>query len=125
MFLWAVVIWIGGLLTAVPYSIYYLLYYAPREQYALLIVFILFWALGYWSIVTPALIAIKATRIVASLKKAKTKDDIQGILEDKETMDTAIRVIASENRIPLFVAKWVFRLVIESAKGESGDKLEL
>jgi hypothetical protein len=49
----AVAIWVFRLFTVVPYAAYYLLYYALREQYALLITFILFWIFGYWGVVGP------------------------------------------------------------------------
>jgi hypothetical protein len=55
MFVAAIAVWVVGLLTAVPYAAYHLWFYAPREQYALLITFILFWIFGYWGVVGPLL----------------------------------------------------------------------
>ena len=42
----AVIVWIAGLVTFVPYAVYYLLFQAPRDQYAFLIASILFWIFG-------------------------------------------------------------------------------
>ena len=59
----ATLIWVAGLLTLVPYGTWYLLFEAPRDQYALLIVGLLFWGWlwGTWGVVlgVPILMALK------------------------------------------------------------------
>jgi hypothetical protein len=42
------ILWVLGLITIVPYSIHHLLYYAQRDEYALLITLVLFWIFGFW-----------------------------------------------------------------------------
>lgn len=58
----ATALWILGLLTGVPYAAWFLFYRAQREQYALLITFVLFWIFGYWGIAGPLPSMIKCRR---------------------------------------------------------------
>jgi hypothetical protein len=111
----AVALWVLGLFTAVPYAAYHLLYYAPREQYALLMTFVLFWIFGYWGVVGPLLAIVKVRRVFRALESAKSKDDLTKALQSAETRDVAIDLIAADNHIPRFLARRVYGLLI--AKG--------
>lgn len=113
MVLRATLIWIVGLLTLVPYAGYYLFFEAPRDQYALLIVGILFWIFGYWGVVGPLLAAIKVRQVFRLLEMAKSREDVVAALRSPETQDAFIELIASENRIPKFLARKVFSLAVE------------
>ena len=112
MLLWAGVLWMAGLLTAVPYATYYLLYYAPREEYALLITFVLFWSFGYWGVAGPLIMAVKVRRVFRRLETAQNAASLAASLRDKETEDVMIDFIASENKIPRFIAARLYRLLI-------------
>ena len=72
----AIVVWIVGLLTIVPYGTYYLLFEAQRDQYAFLITLVLFWILGFWGVIGPILAVIKIRRVFQAIERAKSKDDL-------------------------------------------------
>jgi hypothetical protein len=109
----AFAVWITGLLTAVPYATHYLLFHAEREQYALLITFILFWICGYWGVVGPLIAALKVRRVFRALEQVTSRQDLVAVLKSPEARDVAIELIASENRIPRFLAARVYRLLVE------------
>ena len=116
---WAVLAWIAGLVSAVPYAAYHLFYQAQRDEYALLIVFILFWIFGYWGVVGPLLAALKVRAVFRTIENAKTKGQLLEALQSGETEDAVITLIASENRIPRFLARKVYRLLVNRFSGKS------
>jgi hypothetical protein len=107
----AISLWVVGLLTLVPYATYYLLFESSREQYALLITFVLFWIFGYWGVVGPLLAAVKVRSVFRAIELAQSRDDLVKVLEGPDTRDVAIELIASENHIPRFLASRVFDLL--------------
>jgi hypothetical protein len=109
----AVLIWIVGLLTAVPYAAWHLLFHAPREQYALLITFILFWIVGYWGVVGPLIMMVKVRSIWRRLEQAANQDQRRELLLSPESKNVAIDVIASETRLPKFLARRVYDRVVQ------------
>jgi hypothetical protein len=108
MIIKAAILWVLGLITIVPYAIYHLLYYAQRNEYALLITLVLFWIFGFWGVVGPILTAIKVRRVFSALETAQSKEKLEEILSSKEAQDAAIDLIAAENHIPKFLAKKLF-----------------
>jgi len=102
------VLWVLGLITIVPYAIYHLLYYAQREEYALLITLVLFWIFGFWGVVDPILTVVKVRRVFRALETAQSKEKLEEILNSKESQDAAVDLIASENHISKFLAKKLF-----------------
>jgi hypothetical protein len=118
----AIWIWVIGLLTLVPYCIHQLLFEATREQYALLIIVPLFWIFGFWGVVGPILLAVKVRSVMRMIESARSRDDLREALRSPETRDAAIDLIASENRIPRFLASRAFHLLSErlSAPGSEG-----
>jgi hypothetical protein len=102
----------AGLLLAVPYAAWHLLFYAPREQYALLITFILFWIFGYWGVVGPLVMIVKVRSIWRRLEQAASEDERRRLLLSPESRDVAIDVIASETRLPKFLARRVYDRVV-------------
>jgi hypothetical protein len=121
----AVVVWVAGLLTLVPFGTYHLFFQAPREQYALLITGILFWIFGYWGVVGPLLAAIRVRRVFRSIELAGTRGELEEALRSEETAEVAMDFIATENGIPRFLARRVYRLLVsrfgELARAEAGD----
>jgi hypothetical protein len=111
VFVLALVVWIAGLLTLVPYGTWYLFFEAPRDQYALLITLVLFWIFGYWGVVGPILAAIKVRRVFRALERAGSREELLAQLRSPDTREAAIDLIASENRIPRFLAARVFNLL--------------
>jgi hypothetical protein len=124
MLIRAAAIWILGLVTLVPYGAYYLFFHAPRQQYALLITLLLFWIFGYWGVVGPILSAIKTRRVFRAIESAQTRSQVTEALRSQETEDVVVQMIASENRIPRFVALKVYRMLIEKigAAGKSSRR---
>jgi hypothetical protein len=108
----AVVVWIVGLLTIVPYGTYYLLFEAQRDQYAFLITLVLFWIFGFWGVVGPTLAAIKVRRVFQAIERAKSKDDLLAQLRSPDSQAVVIDRIASENHIPRFLAARVINLLV-------------
>jgi hypothetical protein len=116
----AIAVWLFGLFTAVPYATYYLLYDAPRGQYALLITFILFWIFGYWGVVGPLLAVVKVRRAFRAIEGAKSKEELMKALRSDESRDVAIDLIATDNHIPRFLARRVYSLLITTSHGRGG-----
>ncbi len=112
MFVAAVILWIVGLATLVPYGTYYLLYEAPREHYALLITSILFWIFGYWGAVGPIVMMLKVRSVFRAIRAARSQGELATALQSPDARDVAIDFIATENRIPRFVAARVYKLLI-------------
>lgn len=108
----AALIWVLGLLTAVPYGTYYLLFHAEREQYALLITFVLFWIFGYWGVVGPLLGALAARRVFRAIEQASSSDELRRALRRDDTRDLAIDLIAAEHGLPRFVAARIYRWLV-------------
>jgi hypothetical protein len=102
-----------GLLTIVPYGTYYLFYEATRDQYALLITLVLFWIFGYWSLVGPILAAVKVRKVFRVIELARSKGELVKVLQSQDANDAAIDLIASENRIPRFLASRVYDLLVK------------
>lgn len=126
MLVWCVIAWVAGLLTLVPYGTYYLLYHAEPDQYALLITLVLFWIFGFWGVVGPVLGALKVRSVFRAIERARTQGDLMEVLRSNQTREVAIDFIASENRIPRFLAARVYRLLIEKlsvAEGASAKPL--
>jgi hypothetical protein len=105
-------LWLAGLLTAVPYATYHLLYYAARDEYALLITFVLLWIFGYWGVVGPLIMAAKVRRVFRRLEAAQNAASLAASLQSKETEEVMIDFIASENKIPRFIAARLYRLLV-------------
>lgn len=108
----AAALWVLGLLTIVPYGTYYLFFEAPRDQYALLITFLLFWVFGYWGLVGPLLTAFKLRAVFRTIERARSKDDLLRLLQGPDAREAAIELIASENHIPRFLAARVYGLLM-------------
>ena len=100
-----VLLWVAGLVTVVPYGIYSLLFYAERQDYALLITLVLFWIFGFWGVVGPLLAAARVHKIIKALELARDPEQVKAILASAEAKEAAIDLIASENRIPRFLAR--------------------
>ncbi len=119
MFFWATLLWIAGLLTWVPWGVYYLLFQAPREQYAILIVGTLGWVFGYWGVVGPLLTALKIRAVFRAIEHARSRAELEKIVNDPGARDAAIDLIAAENGIPKFVARRVYRMMVDRV-GQAG-----
>jgi hypothetical protein len=112
MFAKAILLWIVGLVTFVPYGTYYLLFEAPRDQYALLITAIAFWIFGYWSLIGPIIMAVKVRRVFRAIESAGSREQLERALKSPDARDVAIDLIASENHIPRFLASRVYELAV-------------
>jgi len=93
MFLWAVVLWVGGLVTIVPFAAYYLLFHAQRDEYAFLITLVLFWIFGFWGIVAPILTILKVRTVFRRIEQAQTQGNLREALRNKETEEVLVNLI--------------------------------
>ena len=112
MIIKAGILWVVGLVLLVPYAAYYLLFEAPREQYALLITFLLFWIFGYWGVVAPLVMAMKARSVFKAIERAGSGPELEQVLRGEEAREVAIDFIATENHIPRFLARRVYGLLV-------------
>ena len=108
----AAVVWVVGLVTIVPYATWYLLFEAPRDHYALLIVLIGFWVLGYWGAVAPIVLAVQARRVFRAIRTAGSGDQLKEALASPDARDVAIELIAAEHHVPRFVASRLYDIVV-------------
>ena len=108
----AALIWVVGLLTAVPYATYHLLFHADRSQYAGLIVFIFAWTFGYWGLVGPLIAALKARAVFKALERAQSREDLERTLGSPEMREVVIEQLAADNHIPRFVAARLYKLLM-------------
>jgi len=109
----ATALWIVGLLTVVPYATWHLLFRAPREQYALLITFVLFWIFGYWGLVGPIVSIVKVRSVFGAIQQTRSREELVAVLQSEDARNVAIEHIASEYRIPRFLASRVLKLATE------------
>lgn len=127
MLLWAVLVWVLGLVTIVPYGTYYLFFHAQQDQYAVLITLVLFWIFGFWGVVGPLLAALKVRSVFRAIEQAHAQGKLAEALRSKETQEMAVDLIASENKIPRFLAVKVYRLLLERlsmAQGSPNNSLK-
>ena len=122
MFVKATVLWGIGLVTLVPYGIYYLFFEASKDQYAWLITVLLFWILGYWSLIGPLLMASKVRSVFRAIESARSKEDIEKMLKDPEAKDVVVDFIARENRMPRFLASRVYSLLVTRLSEGAGER---
>ncbi len=108
MLKWFTTLWIVGLLTLVPYSIWYLLFEATRDEYAFYIVMPLFWIFGYWGVVGPLLSAWKVRQLMNALDRINNRDELMRLIQSEDSKEAAIELIASENNLPKFIARQLY-----------------
>ena len=124
MFKKMTILWVIGLVTLVPYGIYYLLFHAQTDEYALWITLVLFWLFGFWGVVGPVLSAIKIRQVFKLMESVQSRQELQTLIRNPETRDAAIEMLASENRIPRFLATKIYNKIIQriDAQNDVTDK---
>ena len=125
----ATALWVIGLVTAVPYAAWHLFFRATRDQYALLITFVLFWIFGYWGIAGPLISLVKVRKVFRAIELATSREEMLAIFRSDDARNVAIEHIASEYRIPRFLAARVIRLLgdrldLSSAVSERNDRVD-
>ena len=114
MLKWFTTIWIAGIITLVPYSIWYLLFDATTsDEYAFFIIFPLFWIFGYWGVIGPLISAWKVHQFMSALDKVGNGEEFMELIRREESRDTAIEMIASETGLPKFIARRVYAKLAE------------
>ena len=103
------ILWMIGLLTIVPYSIYQLFFYAQRHEYAFLIVVPLFWIFGFWGVVGPLIAVVRIRRLMNALESAGSMDEIRLAYERNDGEEIIVDLIATENHVPKFLARIVYK----------------
>ena len=106
------ILWALGLVTLVPYGTYYLLFEAPRDEYALLITAILFWIFGYWALVSPLIMALKVRSVFRAIESAGSRGELAQVLAGAQAKEVAVDLIARENGIPRFLAARVYQMLL-------------
>ena len=105
----AMTIWLLGLVSLVPYGIYYLLFEAQRDEYALWITLVLFWIFGFWGVIGPLISIIKIRRVMRLLENAQSGDELKRILQSAESEEAAIDLFAQQHKLPRFIARKVYK----------------
>jgi hypothetical protein len=116
----AILLWVVGLATFVPYGTYYLFFEASRDQYALLVTSILFWIFGYWGVVGPLLMTLKIRSVFRAIEAARSTGELERTLQSPDAKDVAIDLIATENHIPRFLAARVYQLLLRRVFERAG-----
>jgi len=106
-------LWVLGLVTIVPYGLYHLLFTAQRDEYAFLITIVLFWIFGFWGVVGPLISAWKVRQVMRALEMATSENELKKVLRSADAEEAAIDLIASENRIPKFLARKIYKLALK------------
>ena len=123
MIKWFASIWAIGLITIVPYGVYYLLFEAAREEYAFWITFVLFWIFGYWGVAGPIVSAIKVRQVFRAIEMAGSSEEIKELIQSNESKEVIIDLIASENHVPKFIARRIYRMFLQRlSEGEALKK---
>ena len=108
-----IILWVVGLLTFVPYGIYYLFFEASRDQYALVSVLVLFWVFGFWGVAGPIISALKIHRVFNVLEKTSSGEELKKLIQSNESQNVVIDLIASENHVPKFIASRIYSLFVK------------
>jgi hypothetical protein len=111
----AILLWVVGLATFVPYGTYYLFFEASRDQYALLVTSILFWIVGYWGVAGPLIMLVKVRSVFRAIELAGSHEQLEQAIKSPDAKHVAIDLIATENHIPRFVAGWIYQRLIRRA----------
>lgn len=125
MILRITILWIVGGLLIIPYAVYHLLYHAQRDEYAFLIVVPLFWIFGFWGVVGPAIAAWRIRRLIKALERVQDRQQLQEAFERHDGPEVIIELIATENRIPRFLARRLYGLVERRLKVVEPEANEL
>ena len=115
------IIWILGLVTVVPYGTYYLLFEAPRDEYALVMTLVLFWIFGFWGVVGPIVTAVKIRKLLKTLESVRSGDALKQLVQSNQSKDSIIELIASENHIPKFIASRIYTLVAKRLSADNAS----
>jgi hypothetical protein len=105
-------LWIFGLVTIVPYGLYHLLFTAGRDEYAFLITIVLFWIFGFWGVVGPLLSAYKIRQGFKAIELASDGNELKRIMQSGDAEEIVIDLIATENHIPKFLARRIYRYAL-------------
>ncbi len=105
-------LWIFGLVTIVPAGLHHLFFTATRDEYAFLITIVLFWIFGFWGVVGPLLSAYKVRQVFKAIELAADGNELKRILQSGDAEEDAIDLIATENHLPKFLARKVFRYAV-------------
>jgi hypothetical protein len=111
----AIVVWVIGLVAGIPLAVYYLLFWARREEYALLITFIIGWPFLYWPVAGPILMLLKARAVFRSLQQVRSVEDLRQKLSNGESEDVIVALIAGDNHIPRWLARRMYRYLLRLA----------
>jgi hypothetical protein len=106
MLLRITLLWIG-IVAIVPYAINQLVFHAQKDEYAFLIVAPLFWIFGFWGVAGPCIAAWRIHTLVRALEAARGSDQIREAFERHEGKEVVVDLVASEYRLPRFMARWV------------------
>ena len=112
-----VMVWVAGLVTIVPYAVYYLFFHASSDQYAWLITFVLFWIFGFWGVVGPIVAALRVRRLFKAIERAGSSEELKKVIQSNESREAAIELIASENGIPKVLARPLYRWIERRRSG--------
>ena len=116
-------LWVLGIVILIPLSLYRLVFHAQPEEYAFLIVAPLFWVFGFWGVVGPLLAAQRIHRLMKALEKAQNAAQAKAAWDENDGDEAAVDLLASENRLPKFLARWLYRRVKRKLlPGESADQ---
>ena len=116
--------WIIGGLIIVPWCINRLLFHAPKDEYAFLIVFPLFWIFGFWGVVGPAIGAWRVRKLMNALDHVQDRQQLIDAYHRHEGKEVIVDLIASDTGLPRFIARRFYdRVVARLMVGEAAAQL--
>lgn len=117
--------WIVAGFIIVPWCINRLLFHAPRDEYAILIVFPLFWIFGFWGVVGPAVGAWKVHKLMNALEHITDRQQLIDAYQRHEGKEIIVDLIASDTGLPKFIARRFYdRVVSRLIERQSGQQME-
>lgn len=122
MLKWFTALWVTGLLTFVPYSVWYLLFEATHDEYAFYIVMPLFWIFGYWGVVGPLVSAWKVHQLMHTLDHIGSGAELKKMIQSEDSREMAIEIIARENHLPKFIARRLYDKLAKKLANKEGKE---
>lgn len=104
-----VLIWILGMVTLVPATIYHMIFVAESLSF-LAFGFVFFWVFGYWSVFVPM---FKLYRVRKLYKKVSTREDFLEFVKNGESKEVVVTSLSNDSGIPEFILERIYDKFIQ------------
>jgi len=104
-----VLVWILGMVTLVPATIYHMLFIAESLSFWAF-GFVFFWVFGYWSCFVPL---YKLYRVRKLYKTVSTREDFLEFVKNGESREVAVTSLSDNSGIPEFIMERIYDKFIQ------------